>query len=166
MAEPESAPPTRPRKNGKPEVHVCSIERMSRILAEAQLDGTDAVARRWRIDPRTVGRYLAKSRTDAALAAAVDKKARQLAQEWRKAGAAALGTLIRRTVELALKDTATLHDVAGAMHLVATHLVNAEAVLGRDTPDAGRPEPDCPKPPPAASGPGTEEQLVEPVAVH
>lgn len=158
MTEPESAPPPKPKarpKRSRPQVTVCSIERMSRILAEARLDGTDAVARRWKIHPRTIGRYLAKSRTDPALAAEVERKSRQLAEEWRKEGAAALGILIRRMVELSAEKGVSLRDVSGAMHLLASHVVAAEAVLGKDgrLPDAPSESPPAPAGGPVAPEP-------------
>jgi hypothetical protein len=104
-------------------------ELASRILAEAEVEGDETVAKRHGCSVRTVQNYRARLKTDAELVETFRQKRAALTIPWRERAEQTLRLGLERLEQLmALAGVDQLRDVAGAVHIVASHAVTVDAL--------------------------------------
>ena len=136
-----------------------SIERASEVIVDALLLGDDQAAARHNVATRTVKRYRARMRTDAALAQVVSAKKARVEQDWTDARRRFLRRAIAKLEQLI--DGAKpeqIREVAGAIKIVG-ELDVVKGALGGNQPVA--PPADPTPPPPGA--PATDASLEAPM---
>ena len=108
-------------------------EKASSILAEAELFGDDATAKRWGITSRTIYNYRGRSASDPKLSESFTLKKRILMIDWQSDATKTIKvglTELNRRMPLAAteEDAKVIHAIAGACKIVGELKIAYEAL--------------------------------------
>jgi hypothetical protein len=108
-------------------------EKASTILAEAELFGDDATAKRWGITTRTIYNYRDRATSDAKLSESFILKKRVLLVNWQadatKTIKVGLSELNRRIpIARSEEDAKVIHAIAGAIKIVGELKIASDAL--------------------------------------